>query len=121
MSAMVSRGNDLIPLPRNGNAVASGIKTIQIVGYHENRQPQSTLQGCGPVSSKSPAPIGSSPEVGSSRKTSSGSSASATRQARHGLIMPPDQLWTGNRSATSGRSPTMPSLATMISSRQALR
>jgi len=39
-----SRGNDL-PAPQNGNAVASGIKTIQIVGYHENRQPQSTLQG----------------------------------------------------------------------------
>src|SRR5215475_6072096 len=40
-------------------------------------------------SSKSPAPIGSSPEVGSSRNTSSGSSASARASATR-LIMPPE-------------------------------
>src|ERR1700721_344598 len=65
-------------------------------------------------SSKSPAPIGSRPEVGSSRKTSSGSSASARASATR-LIMPPESS-EGKRSATSGRRPTMPSLATMISS-----
>src|SRR3954447_4143095 len=65
-------------------------------------------------SSKSPAPIGSSPEVGSSRKTSSGSSASARARATR-LIIPPDSS-EGKRSATSGRNPTMPSLAIVISS-----
>src|SRR3981081_1059328 len=65
-------------------------------------------------SSKSPAPIGSRPEVGSSRKTSSGSSASARASATR-LIMPPESS-EGKRSATSGRNPTMPSLATVISS-----
>src|ERR1700723_3220927 len=65
-------------------------------------------------SSKSPAPIGSRPEVGSSRKTSSGSSASARASATR-LIMPPDSS-EGKRSATSGFKPTMPSLATVISS-----
>src|SRR5580692_9133807 len=65
-------------------------------------------------SSKSPAPIGSRPEVGSSRKTSSGSSANARASATR-LIMPPDSS-DGKRSATSGRNPTMPSLATVISS-----
>src|ERR1700689_291024 len=65
-------------------------------------------------SSKSPAPIGSRPEVGSSRKTSSGSSASARANATR-LIMPPDSS-DGKRSATSGFNPTMPSLATVISS-----
>src|SRR5438034_1949010 len=33
------------PVPQNGDAVTSGIKAIQIMGYHENGQPQSTLQG----------------------------------------------------------------------------
>src|ERR1700676_2517221 len=65
-------------------------------------------------SSKSPAPIGSRPDVGSSRKTSSGSSASARASATR-LIMPPESS-EGKRSATSGRNPTMPSLATVISS-----
>src|SRR4029079_1723967 len=65
-------------------------------------------------SSKSPAPIGSRPDVGSSRNTSSGSSASARASATR-LIMPPESS-DGKRSATSGRRPTMPSLATMISS-----
>ncbi len=65
-------------------------------------------------SSKSPAPIGSRPEVGSSRKTNSGSSASARASATR-LIMPPESS-DGKRSATSGFRPTMPSLATMISS-----
>src|SRR3979411_2610679 len=40
-------------------------------------------------SSKSPAPIGSRPEGGSSRKTSSGSSASAPASATR-LIIPPE-------------------------------
>src|SRR6202041_430734 len=65
-------------------------------------------------SSKSPAPIGSRPEVGSSRNTSSGSSASARASATR-LIMPPESS-EGKRSATSGRNPTMPSFATVISS-----
>src|SRR6201996_1333616 len=65
-------------------------------------------------SSKSPAPIGSRPEVGSSRNTSSGSSASARARATR-LIMPPESS-EGKRSATSGRNPTMPSLASVISS-----
>src|SRR5580693_235467 len=65
-------------------------------------------------SSKSPAPIGSRPEVGSSRNTSSGSSANARARATR-LIMPPESS-EGKRSATSGRSPTMPSLAIVISS-----
>src|ERR1700676_362848 len=36
--------NDLT-VPQNCNTVTSGIKAVQIVGYHENRQAQSTLQG----------------------------------------------------------------------------
>src|SRR6478735_7847192 len=36
--------NDLA-VPEDGDAVARGIKTVEIVGYHENGQPQSTLQG----------------------------------------------------------------------------
>src|SRR5689334_10405547 len=36
--------NDLA-VPQNSNPVAGRIKTIQIMGYHENRQAQSTLQG----------------------------------------------------------------------------
>src|SRR4030081_715775 len=32
-------------VPQNGYAVTSGIKTVQIVGYHENGQAQSALQG----------------------------------------------------------------------------
>src|SRR6266436_727335 len=65
-------------------------------------------------SSKSPAPIGSRPEVGSSKNTRSGSSASARASATR-LIMPPESS-EGKRSATSGRNPTMPSFATVISS-----
>src|SRR4030081_2906024 len=42
-------------------------------------------------SSKSPAPMGSRPEVGSSRNTSSGSSASAPASATR-LIMPPESF-----------------------------
>src|ERR1700754_3893875 len=61
-------------------------------------------------SSKSPAPIGSSPEVGSSRNTSSGSSASARASATR-LTMPPESS-DGKRSATSGRKPTITSFAT---------
>src|SRR5579871_1577942 len=36
--------NDLT-VPQNGYAVASGIKAVQIVGYHENGQAQSALEG----------------------------------------------------------------------------
>src|SRR4030095_2343832 len=99
------------------------MKAVEIVGYHENRQAQSALQGAHQLVEiasadriepggrlgegqqtrvpKSPAPIGSSPEVGSSRNTSSGSSASARASATR-LIMPPDSS-DGKRSATSRR------------------
>jgi hypothetical protein len=51
-------------------------------------------------SSNSAAPIGSSPDVGSSRKTISGSSASARASAAR-LIMPPESS-EGTLSAASG-------------------
>ncbi len=65
-------------------------------------------------SSNSAAPIGSRPEVGSSRNRSSGSSASARASAAR-LIMPPDRsegrLW-----AASGGNPTSPILSMASSS-----
>ncbi len=64
--------------------------------------------------SNSPAPIGSRPEVGSSRNTISGSSASARASATR-LVMPPDSS-AGNFSKTLASSPTMFSLATTSSS-----
>ena len=64
--------------------------------------------------SKSPAAIGSSPEVGSSRNTIAGSSASARANATR-LVMPPDNS-EGNLSPSSGFSPTISSLAVAISS-----
>src|SRR2546429_834650 len=39
-----SCGNDLT-VPQNRDAVAGRIKAVEVVGYHENRQAQSTLQG----------------------------------------------------------------------------
>ena len=53
--------------------------------------------------SKSPAAIGSSPEVGSSRNTIAGSSASARASATR-LVMPPDSS-DGNLSPSSGSKP----------------
>src|ERR1700693_1651060 len=64
--------------------------------------------------SKSPAAIGSRPEVGSSRNTIAGSSASARAKATR-LVMPPDSS-AGNLSPSSGVSPTIPSLAVANSS-----
>ena len=60
-------------------------------------------------SSKSAAPIGSSPDVGSSRNRISGSSASARASAAR-LIMPPDNS-DGYLSAASCGRPTMSSLS----------
>lgn len=68
-----------------------------------------------PISaSKSPAAIGSRPEVGSSRNRIGGSSASARASATR-LVMPPDSS-AGYLSASCGRSPTISSLAIAISS-----
>ena len=64
--------------------------------------------------SKSPAPIGSRPEVGSSRNTISGSSASARARATR-LVMPPDSS-DGNLLQTEASSPTISSLAIASSS-----
>jgi len=65
-------------------------------------------------SSKSPAEMGSRPEVGSSRKTISGSSAKARASATR-LVMPPESS-AGNLFASSRERPTISSLASAISS-----
>src|SRR5690606_38238930 len=65
-------------------------------------------------SSKSAAPIGSRPEVGSSRKTMSGSRARARASAAR-LIMPPDSS-DGNLRPASGGSPTNSTLSIASSS-----
>ena len=70
-------------------------------------------------SSKSPAAIGSSPDVGSSRKTSSGSSASARASATR-LVIPPESS-EGNLSRVTSRQADHRELGQGHSSQQPLR
>ena len=92
-------GGDDAAVDKHGDAVAHRVQAVEIVGDHEHGESKVRCR-VRISSSKAAAPIGSRPEVGSSRKTISGSSASARASATR-LIMPPDSS-AGNFSATAG-------------------
>src|ERR1700733_14780949 len=107
-------GRDHTALRQHGDAVADRVQTVEVMGDHEHTLNPNVRCSVRINSSNSAAPIGSRPDVGSSRKTMSGSSANARASATR-LIMPPESS-DGYLPRTSALKPTISSLASAISS-----